>query len=191
VALAGPNGAGKSTVGPALLKDTLGITKFVNADTIAQGLSGFDPSAAAFEAGRVMLRRLRDLAVRGESFAFETTLAARSYATWIPRLLERGYEFHLLFVWLQSPELAIARVRDRVRVGGHDVPDATVRRRYRRGLLNFFGLYRPLAASWRFYDNSGPNRPVLIALGEGDRKERVLATSRWHDILRSVENEED
>jgi len=191
VALAGPNGAGKSTVGQPLLQETLGVTKFVNADVIAQGLSAFDPGSAAFEAGRVMLQRLKELAARGETFAFETTLAARIYSTWIPTLLDRGYEFHLFFLWLPSPELAIARVRDRVRVGGHDIPEETVRRRYDRGLSNFFRLYRPLATSWRVYDNSGPSNPTLVAFGSGAATKQVLKPQRWIQISRSVPDEEE
>ena len=189
VALAGPNGAGKSTVGPRLLEETLGVTRFVNADTIAQGLSGFDPGAAAFEAGKIMLRRLRELVAHRETFAFETTLSGRTYGAWIPGLLESGYEFHLFYIWLQSPELAIARVRDRVRVGGHDVPEPTIRRRYERGLANFFELYRPLASSWRFYDNSASTKPELVALGEGEGTERILAPERWASILGSLGDE--
>jgi len=189
VALAGPNGAGKSTVGPPLLREALGITKFVNADTIAQGLSAFDPASVAFEAGRVMIQRLKELAARNESFAFETTLAARMYSTWIPELLERGYEFHLFFVWLPSPELAIARVKDRVRLGGHDIPEETVRRRYTRGLANFSHLYRPLATSWRVYDNSALSKPTLVAFGSGAEVRQVYAPARWARISRSMSDE--
>ena len=191
VALAGPNGAGKSTVGPALLKDALGITRFVNADVIAQGLSAFDPAAVAFEAGRIMLQRIQDLAGRRQSFAFETTLAARVYAPWISELVASGYEFHLLFLWLPSPELAIARVKDRVRVGGHNVPEETIRRRYRRGLRNFAELYRPLATSWRLYENAAAGRPDLVASGGAGRTERIVNPTRWREIMKTVTDEHD
>lgn len=191
VALAGPNGAGKSTVGLALLKETLGISRFVNADVIAKGLSAFDPDSAAFEAGRIMLQRLKELAAQRESFAFETTLAARVYASWIPELLERGYRFHLFFLWLSSPELAISRVQDRVRLGGHDIPEETIRRRYRRGLANFFELYRPLAHGWRVYDNSSFQHPRLVAYGMGRQVERVLEPAQWQEILKAGRNHEE
>jgi len=118
IALAGPNGAGKSTAGPALIRDTLGVTTFVDADVIARGLSAFAPEAAARPAGRIMLRRMRELTRQRESFAFETTLAGRSYATWIEDLLCRHYEFHVVFLWLPSADFAVARVADRVRLGG-------------------------------------------------------------------------
>ncbi len=94
VVIAGPNGSGKSTSAPKLLRDTLAVAEFVNADVIAQGLSGFDPSQASLAAGRLMLRRLRELSVHQRSFAFETTLASRSFAPWIEQLLRQGYEFH-------------------------------------------------------------------------------------------------
>ena len=123
IALAGPNGAGKSTAGPAVLKETLGVTEFVNADLIAQGLSPFDPESAAVAAGRIMLERMRDLAERRDTFAFETTLAGRAYANWIEQLIGSGYRFQILFFWLPSAEFAIDRVADRVRLGGHFVPE--------------------------------------------------------------------
>jgi predicted ABC-type ATPase len=140
VVLAGPNGAGKSTAAPALLAGTLGLTDFVNADVIARGLSAFRPQDAALEAGRIMLERLRSLASLQASFAFETTLASRSFAPWIADLRRQNYVFHLVFLYLPGPEAAIARVAERVRSGGHDVPVETIRRRYTAGLRNFFHL---------------------------------------------------
>ncbi|HET9530934.1 MAG TPA: zeta toxin family protein, partial [Blastocatellia bacterium] len=119
--IAGCNGAGKSTLAPHLLRDTFGLTEYVNADTIAQGLSAFAPEKVAFKAGRVMLNRLRDLAERRENFAFESTLASRFYAPWIAELKQNGYEFDLIFIWLSSPELAVRRVEELVRLGGHAI----------------------------------------------------------------------
>ncbi len=182
VALAGPNGAGKSTAGPALLKETLGITEFVNADVIARGISAFAPEKAAFSAGRIMLHRMEELADRRASFAFETTLAGRSHAGWIQELVEAGYEFHLLFLWLPSADFAVQRIRDRVRLGGHAVPEDTIRRRYRAGLRNFFRIYRPLAANWQVYDNSGGYSPRLIASGAGDSTATIEAREVWKKI---------
>lgn len=166
VLLAGPNGAGKTTVAPILLKGTLGVAEFVNADWIAKGLSAFDPDKAALAAGRAMIARIRELARQQVSFAFETTLASRSFAPWIEELKTKGYRFHLVFLWLPSADIAVERVKDRVLLGGHDVPEETIRRRYLRGLFNFYNLYQPLAASWRFYDNSHGSKPVLIARGQ-------------------------
>jgi predicted ABC-type ATPase len=181
VILAGPNGAGKSTSAPALLRDSLGLGEFVNADVIAQGLSAFDPERAALAAGRIMLARLRELARQRENFAFETTLASRSFAAWIAELKAGGYDFDLVFLWLPSPDVAVARVADRVRLGGHGVPEETIRRRYHSGLRNFFTLYRPLASTWRFYDNSQVTGPVVIASGAG-AAERVAGSATWDGI---------
>src|ERR1041385_1462491 len=110
IVIAGPNGAGKTTLAPFLLRDRYNEFPFVNADAIASGLSAFEPEGVAIEAGRVMLQRLHELAERRENFVFETTLAARSYASWLSRLRQKGYEVHLLFVWLRTGDLAIARV---------------------------------------------------------------------------------
>jgi len=178
VVLAGPNGAGKSTSAPLLLRGALGVSEFVNADVIARGLSGFEPEGAALAAGRVMLARLRELARRRESFAFETTMASRLLARWLAGLIAKGYRFHLVFLWLPSADMALARVAERVRMGGHGVPEETIRRRYDVGLRNFFRLYRPLAESWRVYDNS-KSPPRLIALGKGRTLTRVLDRSTW------------
>src|SRR5205085_4243495 len=140
IMLAGPNGAGKSTLAPFLLRDTLGITEYVNADTLAPGLSAFQPESVAMQAGRIMLKRLREVAAQRANFAFETTLASRSYAAWISRIRRDGYSNHLLFLWLQSPDIAIERVKERVRMGGHDVPEEVILRRYHRGMQNFIEI---------------------------------------------------
>src|SRR5436190_6481448 len=135
VVIAGPNGAGKSTLAPALLRDTLNIPEFVNADTIAEGLSAFAPEDASFDAGRVMLGRLHDLANEGKDFAFETTLASRFYAGWLKELREQNaYQVCLVFLWLENVDIAIQRVSARVQAGGHSIPEETIRRRYDRGI---------------------------------------------------------
>src|SRR5438445_608568 len=136
-----------------------GVTEFVNADMIASGLSAFRPESVAITAGRIMLARMRQLAAARENFAFETTLASRSFAPWLASLKESGYHVHLLFLWLRNAELAASRVAERVRLGGHDVPAYVVRRRYANGSRNFFLLYRPLTDSWEFLDNSETGGP--------------------------------
>ena len=191
VVLAGPNGAGKSTAAPALLKGALGVTEFVDPDTIARGLSAFQPERVALSAGRIMLIRLKELAAQRVSFAFETTLASRMFARWLPELRQGGYRVHMIFLWLPSADLAVARVTDRVRMGGHHVPEETVRRRYAAGLRNFFSLYRPLANSWRIYDNSEGAAPRLIARGRAGRVSRVADEDVWARIISEVEREAD
>ena len=188
VLLAGPNGAGKTTASRDLLGHVIAVDEFVNADVIAQGLSGIHPEHAALEAGRIMLDRLKQLATNRQSFAFETTLASRTFAPWIKGLLKDGYEFILIFYWLPSAETAIARVQRRVRLGGHSVPDDVIRRRYRAGLSNFFELYRPLATEWRVFDNSDFTKPRLICLGTGGDDETVLDFTLWDRINSEVRN---
>ena len=158
VILAGPNGAGKSTAAPDILRGALKVNEFVNADTIAQGLSAFSPEGAAFQAGRTMLKRIYDLASRKSDFAFETTLASRSFKRLIVKLKQdSGYQSHLVYLWLRNPDLALYRVKVRVEVGGHNVPEEIIRRRYKSGLLNFFNYYLPILDNWYFYDNSSEN----------------------------------
>lgn len=179
IAIAGPNGAGKSTTAPAILQGALGVTEFVNADTIAAGLSAFNPEKAAFHAGRIMLERLKQLASEGENFAFETTLASKTFACWLQKLKQQGYEFHLIYLWLPSPEFAIARVAERVRYGGHNVPEETIRRRYHSGIRNFFIHYQELADTWRLYDNAAQGDPRLISCGEGNIINSTNDASLW------------
>jgi predicted ABC-type ATPase len=145
-----------------LLHGALAVDEFVNADVIASGLSAFDPESAAIAAGRVMLGRLHELAEQRVSFAFETTLASRTFAPWLRDLRASGYDVQLVFLWLPSADFAVERVAERVRAGGHNVPEETVRRRYRAGLRNFFSLYEPLLSAWKLYDNSRL-KPALIA----------------------------
>jgi predicted ABC-type ATPase len=154
VVLAGPNGSGKSTSAPRLLLGPLNVQEFVNADDIAKGLSAFAQERVAFDAGRIMLTRLKELAASPQSFAFETTLASRSFAPWLKELHDGGYKVHLIFLWLPSADVAVARVADRVRAGGHQVPEETIRRRYDAGLKNLMQLYIPLADVWQIVDNS-------------------------------------
>jgi len=179
VVLAGPNGAGKSTMASQLLVDVLGVSEFVDADVLARGLPRSE--AAAVTAGRVMLRRLDALAEGRRSFGFETTLASRSFVPRIRKLVRAGYGCHLVFLWLPNADFAVARVADRVRLGGHAVPDETVRRRYRSGLRNFFSLYQALTTTWRMYDNS-THEPRLIASGAGAETVTVNDVSLWQRI---------
>ena len=182
VVIAGPNGAGKSTAAPVLLKETFATPEFVNADVIARGLSGFAPENAAFEAGRIMLRRLKQLARERRSFAFETTLASRSFAPWLREQKRSGYILTLVFLWLSSPELAKQRVHERVRLGGHHVPDDVVKRRYETGLKNFFSLYEPIADTWTFYDNGASSGSRLIAEQSIDGKQVVYDGGLWQTL---------
>jgi predicted ABC-type ATPase len=179
IVIAGPNGAGKTTLSPFLLRDKLGVLEYVNADPIALGLSGFDPASVAFEAGRVMLKRLHDLAEQRRTFALESTLAAKHYASWISKLRHDGYAFQLMFLWLPSADLAVERVRARVHAGGHNVPELVIRRRYAAGLSNFAKLYRPVADTWAVYDNSHLPSPMMIAQGSQGEDHRIIEADLW------------
>lgn len=158
--IGGPNGSGKTTVALGLLP-SLGVTEFVNADAIAIGLSPMNPEGMALRAGRLMLKRLQGLVKAGIDFAFETTLAARTYVSFLQECKHRGYTINLIYFWLPSPELAVERVKQRVASGGHSIPEATIRRRYERGRRNLLELYLPLCDEWMIFDNSG-STPRLI-----------------------------
>lgn len=179
--LAGPNGAGKTTLAAPLVRDRWGIETFVNADVIAQGLAGFAADAAAIAAGRLMLEQLDGLSRERADFAFETTLASRSFLPRLAAMRAAGYEVLLVFLWLPAVELALLRVKERVRSGGHDVPEATVRRRFRRGIENFHGLYRPAVDRWWCLDGSRVP-PQLVAEGEADSL-LIHAADVWQRIL--------
>lgn len=176
--IAGPNGSGKSTVAGTLLPE--GFT-FVNADLIASEIAGVPGTPGDINAGRLLITWVEQLEERSEDFAFETTLATRLLEARVKRWRELGYDIHLFFFWLPSPELAMERVNARVRHGGHFVPEATVHRRWRSGIHNFFHLYRPLVDTWRVYDNSR-EVPELIANGNS-QKEFVQRREQWQDIL--------
>ncbi|HEX8835220.1 MAG TPA: zeta toxin family protein [Abditibacteriaceae bacterium] len=160
-----PNGAGKTTIASQMLPNYVGCREFVNADNIAAGLSPFQPETVALQAGRLMLERMQALAKTLTDFAFESTLASRTFASFLQSCKAQGYTIHLLYIWLQNEELAVARVAARVRAGGHAIPEATIRRRYHAGRDNFLKLYLPLADQWRAYDNTY-QEPRLIASNE-------------------------
>ena len=163
--IAGPNGAGKTTFAMEFLPNEADCPIFVNADLIATGWSPLSPARSAFRAGRAMLEEIRAHARRGDTFAFETTLAGRGYARSIPAWQEQGYQILLFFLRLPTPDFAVRRVKQRVLEGGHDVPERIVRRRFHAGWRNFESVYRQLADVWVLYDNSG-DVPVLLADGE-------------------------
>jgi predicted ABC-type ATPase len=179
--IAGPNGAGKSTLAPRLLFELLRIKNFVNADVIAKGLSAFDPESRSLEAGRYMLEQLHRYADARMSFAFETTLSSRSFAKWIDGLVD--YEVSLIFLWLPDADIAIRRVAARIAKGGHHVPDEVVRRRHRRGLVNFFELYQSRAHYWQVYNGVGSG-PTLMAEGCQDDILSIADAASWKPCKR-------
>ncbi len=161
IVLAGPNGAGKTTAAPSVLPAHLGVTEFVNADEIARGVSPFDPEGSAMAAGRLLVGRIHVLARAGKSFAFETTCAGRGHARLLQSCRDAGYRVTLIFLWLPSPQAALARVAKRVSEGGHDVPGDIVVRRYWKGLRDLHRLYLPLVDLGFIYDNSDEGRDLI------------------------------
>lgn len=155
IIIAGPNGAGKTTFAREFLPHEANCPVFVNADLIAAGIAPFAPETAALQAGRLMLQQLDRHFAQRESFAFETTLSGRGYLQSIIRWRAAGYRVKLLFLRLASAEEAVARVAQRVRQGGHHIPEDVIRRRYDAGLYNFDHLYKPVVDAWALYDNAG------------------------------------
>ena len=169
--IAGCNGAGKTTASFTILPEVLNCKEFINADEIAKGLSPFQPESVAMQAGRIMLARMDELLQKGETFAFETTLATKSYKQKIEWAQANGYEVTLLFFWLDSPNMAKKRVAQRVAEGGHSIPSETIERRYHNGIVNLFAIYIDMVDICYIFDNS-----------EG-RKELIAQKERHKDIV--------
>ena len=167
--IAGCNGAGKTTFALEFLPKEVKCLRFLNADEIARGLSPFQPSSVSMKAGRLLLREVHDCISKSETFALESTLSGRTYRQLLRRALEKGYEIELHYLWLETPAQAIARVRQRVRMGGHNVPVQDIRRRFARSLAHLVTDYLPLASRWTVWD--GRRLPA-----------KLLASSDAHDI---------
>ena len=188
--IAGCNGAGKTTASFTVLPEMLKCREFVNADEIAAGISPFNPEGVAIQAGRLMIDRIIQLLKDGETFAFETTLATRSYVKLIQQAKKRGYFVTLLFFSLSSSEQAQRRVAQRVSMGGHNIPTDVIIRRYEAGLQNLFQLYMPVCDYWTLYDNS--NCPaVRIASGFGAEKIEVFERDRFVELKKKYSTPEE
>jgi predicted ABC-type ATPase len=176
--IAGPNGAGKSTSAPGILSGVRRVAEFVNADVIQK-----ERAASEIEAGRITLARLAALAGERKDMAFETTLASHMLLPRIRRMQASGYQFHLVFFWLPNADMAVARVAARVASGGHHIPEDVIRRRYERGLDNFFNAYSPVADSWILYNNTAtPASPIAwrdvgdpVAIGDNRLWNQLMA----------------
>ena len=165
IIIAGPNGAGKTTFAGEFLPNEAGCPIFVNADLITEGLSPFSPAYPAFRSGRLMIEEIKYHVKLGESFALETTLSGKMYAQMIQDWQLQGYIIELIYLRLPDVEIAIERVKIRVKQGGHNVPEEVIRRRYKKGWHNFQYIYKPLVDAWILYDNSGCS-PELLDEGE-------------------------
>jgi len=182
--IAGCNGAGKTTASFSVLPEMLGCREFVNADEIARGVSPFQPEKVAIEAGRIMLKRMKDLTAQKVDFAIETTLSSKSYVQFIRNAKSEGYYVSLIFFWLNTPELAIERVKIRVASGGHDIPEDVIRRRYRAGIKNLSQLYLPVCDCWTIIDNSTPPFQI-IAQGFISNQINIYNNQIYNQIVKS------
>lgn len=181
--IAGPNGAGKTTFARKFLPNYVKCLEFVNVDLIASGISPFAPERASLQAGRIMLEQIHSLGNRGLDFGFETTLSGKTYVKLLNDLKKRkGYQIHLFLLWISSVKLALERIELRVRQGGHPIPEAVVRRRFDKGLYNFFHFYQPIADSWVIFNNS-EDTPKMIAYEESGRLE-VLDPDLFNVLLK-------
>ncbi len=179
--IAGPNGAGKTTASYTILPEMFEIKEFVNADEIAKGISPFNPEQVAFTAGRVMLNRIDELLNANTSFAFETTLASRSYKGLVKKAQKKGYKVILLFLTLNSVELAVNRVKVRVSEGGHNIPKDVIIRRYKNGISNFFNIYKSIVDEWILVDNSSD---FLIPIAKQYSGELYIDNQlRWNKLM--------
>ncbi len=178
--IAGCNGAGKTTASFTILPEILNCKEFVNADEIAKGLSPFQPDKVAFEAGRIMLHRIRELLANGSDFAFETTLSTRSFVSLIKEAKELDYKVTLVFFWLDSPETAKERVKHRVLMGGHDIPEDVIERRYKRGIQNLTKLYTSKVDYWLVFDNTKESN--LVAEGNNSLGFNIINSDIWSII---------
>jgi predicted ABC-type ATPase len=179
IVIAGANGSGKTTSARSLLPATV---PFINADEIARELPESDGENKDLQASRLLLAQWDVLEAQRADFAIETTLASRSLVRRIGHLHMAGYQFHLIFFWLKSKELAAARVAERVRQGGHNIPEEIIQRRYTAGQRNLISLYLPLADTWRVYDNSDFAGPLLVATGRRGGVATVYDPETWRRI---------
>jgi predicted ABC-type ATPase len=185
IVIGGPNGAGKTTAASVLLPEMLHVREFVNADEIARGLSPFNVEGAAFAAGRVMLNRMRQLIENETSFAFETTCSGISHHRLLQQCKTKGWRVTVIYLWLPSMDMAFDRVARRVLAGGHDIPSATIARRYRAGMVNLLRYYLPLADIAAIYDNSDEGRTLIAEKSAGGNAE-PRNVDLWHRLNASA-----
>ena len=186
--ISGCNGAGKTTASYTILPEMLNCHEYVNSDEFAKSLSPFDPSAASITASRYMLMKIKFMFEHRLDFCIETTLATRTLLKMVEDAQEHGYSVTVIYLWLNSPELAIQRVRARVSTGGHNIPEDTIRRRYHKGLEYFFHDYRHLCNRWILADNS---KPPFKVVAEGTQDSTMIKDTEKFALIWSMAYPED
>lgn len=186
--IAGCNGAGKTTASFTILPEMLNCDEFINADEIARGLSPLNPNKAAIESGRIMLQKIERSINNQQDFAFETTLATKSYKNTVLKAKENGFQVSLVFFWLETPELAIERVKTRVLEGGHNIPKPVIRRRYKAGIRNLFNLYIPICDYWMIFDNSKLHSE-FVAEGYASKEIDIKNINTFEQLKNRAEDE--
>ena len=183
--IAGPNGSGKTTFAAEFLPKYADCPAFINADTLARGLSGFSPDAVALKAGRILLEQIETYASKRMTFAFETTLSGINYLSRFEDLKREGYAIHLFFLWIPDVKLSLARVANRVKMGGHGISEKVVRRRFHKGIFNFFRHYRKVLDSWMLFDNSGSGPHPIAEERAGNL--RIFDQMLYEKVVRLAE----
>ena|SRR5437867_1115203 len=183
--IAGPNGVGKTTFADRYLPDEAKQLEFVNADLIARGLSPYDPDSVAIEAGKIALKRIRELIEHRVGFAWETTMSGKTAVNWLRQARESGYLVKAYFLWVRNPETTIRRIQQRVGEGGHNIAEDVSRRRFFKTIQNFFEIYRPLMTSWKLFQNELPG-PRLLAVEKHGRLV-IRDPARFAQIQREAE----
>jgi predicted ABC-type ATPase len=183
--IAGPNGVGKTTFANRYLPDEARQLEFVNADLIAKGLSPFDPDSVSIEAGKIALKRMRELIAHKIGFTWETTMSGRTAAGWLREARDAGYVLKAYFLWVRHPETTIGRIHQRVTEGGHNIPEETSRRRFFKTIQNFFEIYRPVMHSWKLFQNEFPGTRLVAV--EKDNRLVVRDRIRFAEIQQEAQ----
>ena len=183
--IAGPNGVGKTTFADRYLPEEAKQLEFVNADLIARGLSPYAPDSVSMEAGRIALKRIRELIAQRASFTWETTMSGRTAVAWLSQAKNAGYILKTYFLWVPTPEITMGRVQQRVTEGGHNISEDLSRRRFYLTIKNFLTIYRPLMTSWKLIDNDHLG-PRLIAM---EKRGRLVVRDKsiWTRLIQQLE----
>lgn len=184
--IAGPNGSGKTTFAQEFLPRFAKCNHFLNADLIALGLSPFDPVKVRLKAGRLLLSQIDSFIKEKQDFGFESTLGGKSYLSLLAEAKQKRYSIHIFFLWIPDVRLAKARIEQRVKNGGHDVPVKDIERRFVRSRVNFIKYYRSLCDTWMVFDNAS-GKPKEIAKGSGKHIE--IVNKSLHDQFERINHD--